>query len=127
LSQLERAMRGTPVSRVHAALARARCGERKERGQCACGNRERWEAATRDGSSLLPCHFLQLPEWFVRPEVTGRGPGSQARLRRRKLAWRLAEWQVAVFTSSELGWPKDAAAAVAKLGPTVLSGVQTGV
>jgi len=37
------------------------------------------------------------------------------------LAWRIAEWQLAIFCASEWGWPRDVRAAIGKLpqgGPT---------
>ena len=124
LAQFEDALRGSAAGRVLSALAEAR----RKPEETASGTPAHPEKGSGPGSSwprLLPCHLPSLPGWFAQPEAKPRrSRRTQDRLACRRLSWRIAEWQLAYFTTCELSWPSDAVKAVRGLGPHRVSGEQ---
>lgn len=125
LRSLERGLRGTVVGSLHSALCRARATGPKDAVPRAPEQAERGGPELVSEARALPCHLPPLPDWFVQSESeVCRSRRLRRRLQTRKLAWRLAEWQVAYCDACELGWPRDAGKALRALGPPRISGQQ---
>ena len=123
LVQIERSVRGTPLGRVTTALRKARALARDCEPRAYAvpnGGRE-----TLQIGNLLPSHLPQRPPQLFSEEALPRSRRRRGRLRVRRLAWRLAEWQLAVFSCCALRWPADAPRAIRKkLGAYHISGPQ---
>ena len=92
LSSLERDLRGTPVSRLHSALSRARARATQDQGVYPFGEPQRATPGFRTEPELLPSHLPPLPEWFRHPEACGSHSRLRARrVELRKLCWRWSE------------------------------------
>ena len=113
LRAFESCLRGTCVGRLHAALARDRLVRSTGAASGMPPQQQKVDIGSDPGQPLLPCRFPRLPDWFVRSEAAAPSGGrARRRLADRRLAWRIAEWQTAYFCACEMGWPKDAVAAV---------------
>ena len=119
---LGRTLRGTRVGRMHAALGQGRAPMTKGMGPGAPAQTRGSRRRLGPSAPLLPCRFPPLPEWMLDSEASRPKGRRRRRLRARRLAWRMAEWQLAFSVTCESNWPRDATGCVARLADGPLHG-----
>ena len=103
LELLSRGSRGSPLFRCYQWLHR----QRRHTTSLQVGRLGHLSASGgEENCDLLPSHFPCRPDALVGIGLPGVGRRRQQRARVRRIAWCLAEWQLAAFSFLTLDCPK---------------------